>query len=123
MTLIRSGELVGSSEAALLTKLDIRPFSYGLLTKKIFDDGIMYDPKILDLSDSDVEAAVTIALENLAALSLELHTPTLAVIPQTLTEGFKNVLAIITHILIAERICVSGKQHSIIYPSTINKKI
>merc|ERR1719475_30132 len=36
---------VGSSEAALLTKLGIKPFEYGLLVKYVYENGI-FDPSV-----------------------------------------------------------------------------
>ena len=37
--LVKAGEKVGSSEAALLSKLNIRPFSYGLIIEKVRGNG------------------------------------------------------------------------------------
>merc|ERR1711998_420272 len=93
MTLIRAGERVGSSEAALLAKLDIKPFSYGLLTVKSIDNGIVYEPKVLNFKNDDIKASIIITLENVAAMSSELHIPTLSAVPQAMIDGFKNTLA------------------------------
>ncbi|KAK7332377.1 hypothetical protein VNO80_29128 [Phaseolus coccineus] len=48
--LIRKGEKVGSSEAALLAKLGIRPFSYGLVVLSVYDNGSVFSPEVLDLT-------------------------------------------------------------------------
>merc|ERR1712166_84257 len=45
------GDRVEASQAALLEKLDIRPFSYGLVVRHVYDDGAMYDPAVLDITD------------------------------------------------------------------------
>ena len=37
--LVKAGDKVGSSEAALLSKLNIRPFSYGLIVEKVRGNG------------------------------------------------------------------------------------
>lgn len=37
---------VGASEATLLSKLGIKPFSYGLVIQQVFDAGSLYDPKV-----------------------------------------------------------------------------
>jgi large subunit ribosomal protein LP0 len=42
VNLIKAGDKVGSSEAALLTKLNIRPFSYGLSIDCVFDHGCIF---------------------------------------------------------------------------------
>jgi hypothetical protein len=44
--LIRKGDRVGSSEAALLS---IRPFSYGLVITGVYDAGSVFSPEVLDL--------------------------------------------------------------------------
>ncbi|KAF3943496.1 hypothetical protein CMV_029955 [Castanea mollissima] len=51
--LIKKGDKVGSSEAALLAKLGIRPFSYGLVVLQVYDDGSVFSPEVLDLTDED----------------------------------------------------------------------
>jgi len=94
MTVIKSGDRVGSSEAALLTKLGIKPFSYGLQTIKVFEDGSIYEPTILELSDSDFDESVCRVLYNITAFSIELGVPNLAAIPYLMNEGYRNVRAI-----------------------------
>ncbi|KAK7814112.1 60s acidic ribosomal protein p0 [Quercus suber] len=49
--LIKKGDKVGSSEAALLAKLGNRPFSYGLVVLSIYDEGSVFSAKVLDLTD------------------------------------------------------------------------
>merc|ERR1712137_1508418 len=48
--LLQEGEKVGASQATLLQKLKIKPFSYGLVLTDIFDDGSVYGPKFLTLT-------------------------------------------------------------------------
>ena len=43
---ITQGEKVGASEATLLQKLKIKPFSYGLIIRQIYDDGAVYNPSV-----------------------------------------------------------------------------
>merc|ERR1719221_930706 len=92
-TVIKSGERVGKSASNLLNKMKIKPFSYGLLVIKIFEDGVIYDSKILGLNDEDLEATTLIAVKNIAALSMALHIPTLATVPFMVLKGYKNILA------------------------------
>jgi len=94
MTVIKTGDRVGSSEAALLTKLGIKPFSYGLLPIKVFEEGTVYDPRILELKDEDLETSATIAIHNIASVSMSLGIPTLAAVPHMIVDGCKNLLAI-----------------------------
>ena len=37
---------MGASEATLLSKLGIKPFSYGLIIQQVYDNGSLYDPKV-----------------------------------------------------------------------------
>merc|ERR1712185_400604 len=50
MGLLTEGEKVGASQATLLQKLKIKPFSYGLLLRSIFEDGHLYGANVLDIN-------------------------------------------------------------------------
>jgi len=92
--LIKEGQKVGASEANLLQKLDIKPFKYGLSIKTVYDNGTVYDAKVLDLSDEDIVARFQIGVKNIAALGLQIGYPTIASVPHSLIRGYKNLLAI-----------------------------
>lgn len=44
--LIKTGDKVGASEAALLNMLGITPFSYGLVVLQVYDNGTLYSPEV-----------------------------------------------------------------------------
>uniref|UniRef100_A0A7S4PLC0 Large ribosomal subunit protein uL10-like insertion domain-containing protein n=1 Tax=Paramoeba aestuarina TaxID=180227 RepID=A0A7S4PLC0_9EUKA len=46
--LIKEGEKVSPSQAALLVKLNLNPFKYGLTVPYIYDNGAFFDAKVLD---------------------------------------------------------------------------
>jgi len=92
--LITAGQKVGTSEATLLAKLDIKPFTYGLLLRHVYDDGALLDPKILDLSEEDMLAKFSKGVKNIAAIGLAIGYPTIASLPHSLIRGYKNVLSI-----------------------------
>jgi large subunit ribosomal protein LP0 len=92
--LIKAGEKVGASEATLLSKLGVKPFEYGLIIQKVYDNGSIYDPKVLDITDDDLGDYITAGVRNVAALSLAADYPTLASIPHSIVNGYKNVLAV-----------------------------
>jgi len=92
--LIKTGDRVGPSQATLLGKLGIKPFSYGLAILKVYEGGSMFDPKVLDITDADLMASFGAGLRNVAAISLATGYPTLAAIPHLVINGFKNVLAV-----------------------------
>ena len=60
----------------------------------MFEDGAIYDPKVLDIKDEDILDSVMVAITRIAAASLELGYPTLASIPHSVINGYKNVLAV-----------------------------
>jgi len=92
--LIRKGDKVTASQAALLQKLNIEPFSYGLELKSVYDNGSLFDAKVLDITDDVLAAKFTSALSVVASLSLALGYPTQASVPHSIANAFKAVLAI-----------------------------
>ena len=54
MGIITAGNKVLPGEAALLKKLNINPFSYGMKIKAVYDNGAMFSPEVLDLTDDDL---------------------------------------------------------------------
>lgn len=85
---------MGSSEAALLSKLGIRPFSYGLVVLSVYDNGTVFSPEILDLTEDDLIGRFAMGVSMVTSLSLAISYPTLAAAPHMFINGYKNVLAI-----------------------------
>lgn len=92
--LIRKGDKVGSSEAALLAKLGIRPFSYGLIVLSVYDNGSVFSPEVLDLTEDDLIEKFATGVSMVTALSLAISYPTLAAAPHMFINAYKNVLSI-----------------------------
>ncbi|KAK2430945.1 60s acidic ribosomal protein P2 [Trifolium repens] len=92
--LIKKGDKVGSSEAALLAKLAIRPFSYGLVVLSVYDNGSVFSPEVLDLTEDDLVAKFAIGVSMVTSLSLAISYPTLAAAPHMFVNAYKNVLAV-----------------------------
>jgi len=92
--LINAGQKVGTSEATLLAKLDIKPFTYGLIVSNVYDNGSLFDPKVLDLTDEDLLAKFSAGVKNIASIGLSIGYPTIASLPHSLIRGFKNVLSV-----------------------------
>lgn len=92
--LITKGDKVGASQAALLQKLDINPFTYGLGLKMVYDNGSLFDAKVLDITDDVLTAKFGDALTMLAKLSLVLNYPTQASVPHSIANAYKACLAI-----------------------------
>jgi len=92
--LITKGDKVTASQAALLQKLSIEPFTYGLILKQVYDNGSLFDAKVLDITDDVLAAQFGQALRALAALSLALGFPTQASVPHSIANAFKTILAV-----------------------------
>ncbi|XP_051123027.1 60S acidic ribosomal protein P0-like [Andrographis paniculata] len=92
--LIKKGDKVGSSEAALLSKLGIRPFSYGLVVLSVYDNGSVFSPEVLDLTEDDLVEKFSNGLSIVTAFSLGISYPTLAAAPHMFINAYKNLLAI-----------------------------
>lgn len=94
VALIKKNDKVGPSEATLLNKLNISPFSYGLVLKLVYDNGSVYSPSVLDITDDDLKARFLAGIANVASVSLAIGYPTPASVPHSIVNGFKNVLSL-----------------------------
>ena len=54
--LIKTGDKVGASEATLLNMLNISPFSFGLVIQQVFDNGSIYNPEVLDITEETLHS-------------------------------------------------------------------
>jgi len=94
VNLIKKGDKVGSSEAALLQKLSIRPFSYGLSIDCVFDRGSIFSVAVLDIDESYLVSKFAFAVQRIAAVSLQIGYPTQASIPHSIGNAFKSLVAV-----------------------------
>jgi len=94
VNLIKKGDKVGSSEAALLQKLNIRPFSYGLAIDCVFDQGSIFSVDVLDIDEKILSAKFASCLSTVASLSLAVGYPTQASLPHSIGNAFKSLVAV-----------------------------
>ncbi len=92
--LIKKGDRVGPSEAALLDKLNIRPFDYGLMLDQIYNNGSMFSSAVLDISPEDLKNKFCAGVNVLASFCLGAGYPTLASVPHSVANAFKNLVAV-----------------------------
>merc|ERR1711973_262939 len=92
--IIKVGDKVGASEATLLNMLKISPFTYGLLIQKVYENGSIFDPEILDVTDDDIKNRFMAGVANVAAVCLSINYPTIASVPHSIVNGMKNLLAV-----------------------------
>lgn len=92
--LFKAGDKVTSSEVALLSKMNIKPFSYGLVFKQVYNKGSLYSPDVLDITDDRLSQSMMEGIANIAALSMQIGHPTRASAPHSIMNGLKNLVAI-----------------------------
>jgi large subunit ribosomal protein LP0 len=92
--LLTVGQKVSLSQAALLQMLGIRPFQYGLKVITVYDNGAVYPAAVLDLTDDDILKKFFKGVNNVAAISLQIGYPTVVSVPHSVSNGYKNLLAI-----------------------------
>lgn len=91
---VSTGDKVGGSEAILMQKMGLKPFSYGLEVLEVIDDGDHYSAKVLDITDDDMADHFGATLNRLNALAMATKFPTLSTVPHHIINGFKDVLAV-----------------------------
>jgi len=92
--LIRKGQKVKPGAAALLAKLKITPFSYGIDVNQVFNNGFVYSASLLDLTDRDVLDRFARGINRIAALGLRIGYPTLATVPHFIAKAYRNLLGV-----------------------------
>lgn len=94
VSLLKSGDKVTESAAMLLNMLKISPFTYGLDILQCYDSGSVFDPSILDITEGDIRAKFMAGVANVASVSLAIGYPTVASVPHSIANGFKNLQAV-----------------------------
>jgi large subunit ribosomal protein LP0 len=92
--LIKQGEKVGNSEAALLDKLNILPFSYASEIKHVYDAGFVYPSSLLSLGEQDVLQLLSKGIQRIATISIQTGLPTLASVPHQIAKAYRNLISI-----------------------------
>ena len=93
-----AGNKISASQAVLLTKMGIKPFSYGVKVVSVYDNGAVFDSAVLDITDEVVVTQFFSAVRNIAALSREIGVPTEASLPHMVSNSLKNIAALCAEI-------------------------
>jgi len=94
VTLIKAGEKVTLSHVALLTKLNIMPFFYGFGVPSVYEDGVVYDASILDMSKADLLGKFYGGVNKVAAIGLAISYPNRASLSHFINGAFKKLVCI-----------------------------
>jgi len=92
--LFEEGEKVDASQAALLQKMEIFPFAYGLIVIQVFADGTLFSPEVLDITDEQILNTFRSGMQNIACVSIETSMPTIVSVPYSILIAFSQLLAI-----------------------------
>jgi len=91
---LEKGKKIGNSEAAILSKLNIKPFAFGMEILYVYDDGAILTPEVFNLNPEALGQKIRNAANQLAAISLAIGIPNAVSIPHLLKNGFKHIVAI-----------------------------
>jgi large subunit ribosomal protein LP0 len=88
------GEKISASAVALLNKLNIRPFEYGITVDTVYENGSTYSVKVLDMGEADLIAMFTNSVSRLAAVSFALGYINQATLPHSFGRAFKMICSL-----------------------------
>lgn len=91
---ITAGDKIDGTQALLLDKLKIYPFSYKMEVTKVLQDGSIYDANILNLNTATILSKFKKGCAVQAQLGLAAGFPTQVSVPHSLLNGFKNFVAV-----------------------------
>jgi len=94
VNLLQVGDKVGQSESTLLNMLKISPFTYGLKITACYDEGSVFEPAVLDITEDDIRKKFMAAVNNVAAVSLNIGYPTAVSAPHSMANALKKLIAV-----------------------------
>ena len=90
---LTEGVKVGTSEAALLVKMGVKPFEYGLVVHWVFEGGV-FDPSVLAITEDILLGKFMAGVGEVAALSLSINIPIAASFPHLIINAVKDITAV-----------------------------
>lgn len=93
--LVQKGNRVSSSAVALLNKLGLKPFFFGIRVTHVYENGSFYDAAVLDLSDQDLINKFLRGCSLVASMSLALRYPTAASLPHSIARAFQYCVSFV----------------------------
>mmetsp|Transcript_78070 Transcript_78070/g.91132 ORF Transcript_78070/g.91132 Transcript_78070/m.91132 type:complete len:333 (+) Transcript_78070:57-1055(+) len=88
------GKKIGNSEASLLQKLNLKPFSFGLEIKNVFTDGSILGPEIFNMDLNALCDKFTSHARLASGLALGINYPCELSVPHMVSNGFKNIASL-----------------------------
>lgn len=102
--LVQKGAKVSAGAVALLSKLNKKPFFYGVQALSVYENGAVYDVAALDISAEDLIKKFGKAASYLAAVAMAAKLPVEAALPHYVANAFQRLvaLALVTEITFDE---------------------
>jgi len=91
---LEKGKKIGNSESAVLTKMNVKPFAFGMEILYVYSDGAILTPEVFNLDPEALVGKIRNAANQLAAISLALGLPNSLSIGHMIKNGFAQVAAI-----------------------------
>jgi len=92
--LIKKGDKVTSSAVALLSKLDIKPFFYGIIALHVYENGSVFPAQVLDITPDELLEKFMNGVNKLRAISLAAKWPSELTLSYQIASGFRKLLAL-----------------------------
>lgn len=92
--LVKAGEKVSSSAVALMSKLDIQPFFYGIKVLNVYENGSVYAASVLDITPEILSGKFFSAVSVIASLGLQIGYPCMATVGHSLANAFQKLVSI-----------------------------
>jgi len=92
--LIPQGSKVNASHVSLLSKLDIKPFFYGMSVQNIYQNGAVFAVDVLEITPDVLLQKFFNGLNVFTAIALRAGLPNLATLPHSFARAFKDLLCI-----------------------------
>ncbi|KAL5550865.1 hypothetical protein UlMin_001041 [Ulmus minor] len=92
--LIKKGDKVSYFAVRLLSRLKINPFIYRLNVVSVYENGSVFSPKVLDLTEDDLVERFRVGVSILTSVSLATSYPILAAASHMFINAYNNALAV-----------------------------
>jgi large subunit ribosomal protein LP0 len=89
-----AGRKIANSEVALLQKMNIKPFQYGMVVVGAYDNGAILSKEVCAITPDAILSKFQSGVKNLTALSLQTGIATELTVPHFVVNAFKNLAAI-----------------------------
>ncbi|MBI2565056.1 50S ribosomal protein L10 [Candidatus Woesearchaeota archaeon] len=88
------GDVISSNLASMLLRLGIQPMEIGINIVAVYENGLIYSKKVLDIDEKEFMNKITSAIKSAEGLAVEVCYPTKRTIKSLVQKAFLNSKAI-----------------------------